>query len=191
MPGGRRSEHLAWVEIDDDVRPGFVFLGGKIVGRAARHGAARGFRGGAFDAGAAAAGDDLGAAFQRAGRSSLNLTETRRSPASAAPAGMFQQRCTWPRNASISLCDSLAPPVVLSPPSDACLGRALGAAARGLLLVEECRHLVGVEFLLLGFRLGRGLLDGLFGFLAVRRLGGLRLGRLWLAPPAPARPSAA
>src|SRR5690606_26243093 len=31
------SEHLARVEIDDDVRPGVVFFGRKIVGRAAGH----------------------------------------------------------------------------------------------------------------------------------------------------------
>ncbi len=33
---------------------------------------------------------------------------------------MFQQRWTWPRSASISLCDSFEPPVVRSPPSAAC-----------------------------------------------------------------------
>ena len=58
--------------------------------------------------------------------------------------------------------------------------RALGAAAGRLLLVEERRHLVGVEFLLLGLRLGGRLRDRLLGVLAVRRLGGLGLRRLRL-----------
>ena len=76
--------------------------------------------------------------------------------------------------------------MVLSPPSDACSVERLAPPPDGLLLVEERRHLVGVEFLLVGFRLGRGFLHRLVGFLAVRRLGGLRLRRLRAWPSAPA-----
>lgn len=52
--------------------------------------------------------------------SSLNWTETLNASPSIAPAGMFQHRWTCPRSASISLCDSFEPLVVLSPPSAAC-----------------------------------------------------------------------
>src|SRR5262245_33948444 len=62
------SEHLARIEIDNHVGPGLVFVSGKVVGRAARHRTASGFRGGSLDATRASAGDDLGAAFERAGR---------------------------------------------------------------------------------------------------------------------------
>src|SRR5690606_28788380 len=67
------SEHLARVEIDDDIRPGVIFFGRKIIGRAAGNSAARGFGGGARDTVPATAGDDLGAALERAARIELEL----------------------------------------------------------------------------------------------------------------------
>ncbi len=107
-------------------------------------------------------------------RSSCMEILTRTSPASAIPARTDQLFWICPRNASISLCESVLPVVVFFVAQRRRVGRALCAAAGRIRLVQESGHFVGIEIAFIG---GRSLLRFLLGFLllAVRRLCGLGL----------------
>ena len=188
VPSGA-SEHLAGIEIDDRRRPRpRISRPADCRARSVPPRAAplrRAARSTPLDA---AAGDDLrGCPRSAPDGSSLNCTETRRLSASMRAGRMFQQRCTWLRRASISLCDSLAALVVFSPPSAACSVERLAPPPEAFSLLSSAATWSASNSLLLGLRLGYACLTGFSASLRSGALAVCGLAAAAAAPPARAR----
>ena len=142
----RGLAQLARIEVDNDFRPGVIFVCRQIIRRAFQHGTARCFRRRPLNACAAAAGYDFGVPSISPAWFKLILMVIFSEPASLMPVGGLQHFSIMPRSASISLSDSFEPPVVFLPPSAALSDRFVLAAGCALFLVQECGNLFLIEF---------------------------------------------